>query len=136
MDAAIALKQVRYDAKTSLSRQLARFVDAKLALANNPQWMGMMRVTAGVFRRYPELTQEIIQRSQAKEDTLVSWLEAATDDGALKVSEPEVAAAVFWSMVTGAFFWPAIFYGPLPADEAKRLKTEMIEMFLQPYLPD
>jgi TetR/AcrR family transcriptional regulator of autoinduction and epiphytic fitness len=136
MDAAIALKQVTYDARTSLSKQLSRFVDAKLAFANNPQWMGMMRVTAGVFRRYPELTQEIIQRSQAKEDTLVSWLEAATDDGALKVSEPEVAAAVFWSIVTGALFWPAIFYGPLPVDEVQRLKTEMIEMFLQPYLPD
>lgn len=95
-----------------------------------------MRVTAGVFTRYPALTQEIIQRTQDEEDTLVAWLEAATVDGSLKVSDPEVAAAVFWSMITGAFFWPAIFYGPLPAKAAQKLKTEMIEMFLQPYLPD
>jgi TetR/AcrR family transcriptional regulator of autoinduction and epiphytic fitness len=92
--------------------------------------------TAGVFTRYPELTQEIIQRTEDEEDALVAWLEAAAKDGRLKVDEPEVAATVFWSMVGGAFFWPAIFYGPLPTEEAERLKTEMLEMFLQRHLPD
>lgn len=133
---AIALKEVDYDAKAPLVVQLARFANAKLAFANNPQWLGMMRVTAGVFTRYPDLIQEIIQHTKDGEDTLVSWLQAATDDKRLNVTDPDVAAAVFWSMVSGAFFWPAIFYGPLPVAEAERLKTEILEMFLQRYLPD
>ena len=46
---------------------------------------------------------------------------------------PGLAAEVFWAMVGGAFFWPAIFMGPMKAGEARKMKKELIQMFLCRY---
>ena len=128
----MALKQIPYSPKASLASQLEKFADAKIAFAEQKEWLGMFKVTAGVFARHPDLVRDTIQQTEDT-DTLADWLTQATLDGRMAVPNPKLASAVFWYMVGGAFFWPAIFYGPLPPKDYAPLKKEMIQMFLNRY---
>ena len=133
MDEASALKVIRYDPARSLEDQLADFSEAKLATVNNPSWLGLLRVGFTVFIRYPELAKETMARAEAGENTLVTWLKAAAQDGQLKVENYELAAGVFWSLVTGSLFWPQVIKGPLDSTTIQVLKEEMIRTFLCRY---
>lgn len=132
ISAGMKLKQIPYAPDVPLASQLMKFIDAKIAFTQNKEWMGLLRVTAGVFARRPELAKETLQRTEDA-DTLAQWLKDAAEDGRMHITNPKLASAVFWSMVGGAFFWPTIFKGPLPNAEAIMLKEEMIAMFLERY---
>jgi len=127
------LKQIRYDAKRSLEAQLNDFANAKLEISKNPTWLGLLKVTTGVFINNPELAAKTIQHTEDAEDTLATWLEAAKADGRIKVDNSKLAAEAFWAMVSGAFFWPSIFFGPVETQEADTMKKELIDIFLARY---
>ncbi|MDJ0762898.1 MAG: TetR/AcrR family transcriptional regulator [Myxococcota bacterium] len=133
MAQAYALKQVTYDPKRSLEAQLGDFANAKMEVLNNPTWVGMIKVTIGVFISNPELAQEAMLCAEDEEDTLTTWLRAAHRDGRLNVPNPKLAADLFWAMVGGAFFWPAFFQGPMKLRQATAMKKELIQIFLARY---
>ena len=133
IDEMACLKQIPYDPKRSLEDQLSDFAEGKLAVGKSPSSLGLMKVVLGVFIREPELATETIAKAEAGEDALVTWLTAAIKDGELKVDDVELAASVFWSMVSGAFFWPQILQGPLDPIAAQVLKKELIQTFLARY---
>ena len=127
------LKNISYSSSVNLSDQLTKFSQAKLAIVNNPEWLSLMKITAGVFITHPQLALETMTKIRETEDTLISWLEAAHDHKRLNVPNPKLTANLFWSMVSGAFFWPAIFQGPMPDSEIKQIQTELITIFLARY---
>ncbi len=133
MEKAHALKQVQYDPSRPLEAQLKDFARAKAEVSRNPSWLALMRVTVAVFISNPELARETMMRAGDAEDTLVVWLGAASADGRLDVPDPKLAAEVFWGMVSGALFWPALFFGPTPPPQAKILEEEIFAMFLSKY---
>jgi TetR/AcrR family transcriptional regulator of autoinduction and epiphytic fitness len=128
-----SLKQIPYDPSRSLEDQLADFAEAKLALAKNPSWLGLIKTAMPVFIRDPKLAKETMERAEAGGDALVVWLRAATADGNISVDDAEMAAKVFWSMVMGAFMWPLLFEDPLKPEAAQVLKTELVRTFLCRY---
>jgi TetR/AcrR family transcriptional regulator of autoinduction and epiphytic fitness len=133
MAEAFALKQIVYTSKRSLEAQLGEFADAKLAVSKNPSWMGLMKMTMGVFISNPDLAKQTMLMAEDVEDTLVTWIEAAHADGRMEVTDTKLAANVFWSMVGGAFFWPSIFMGPMKSKETNAMKKELIQTFLARY---
>ncbi len=130
VDEAKALKRVPWDPDRPLEDQLRDFVAAKTAIATDPAWSGLLRVVLGVVIRHPELAEETTLRAADGEDALVKWLEAARDAGRLHVVSPILAANVFWSMVTGALFWPTVFGMPMTDAERELITREMIATFL------
>ena len=128
-----ALKQIPYDAERSLEEQLAQFAEAKLRILDDPAWLGLFKVGLGVLIRDPELARESLAQAETGEDYLVLWLQAATADGRLFVAEPELAAEVFWAMLSGAFIWPHLLQGPMEAAHIQSLKEELIQIFLARY---
>lgn len=127
------LKAIPYDPNRSLAEQLAEFIDAKRAVASNPAWLRLSKVVMAVFVAHPELARETMERLAEDEDQFVSWLKRATADGRLVVEDPQRAADVFWGTVTGTFFWPRLFLGPVDDAEAAALKEEMVALFLARY---
>jgi TetR/AcrR family transcriptional regulator of autoinduction and epiphytic fitness len=128
-----ALEQVSYDPSRSLQAQLEQFADAKLSFAESPDRVGMMKVMAGMLISDPALVETVAARSRDKDDPLVRWLRAATEDGRMNVEDPRLAAEVFWAMTSGAFFWPAVFGAQVSASEASVLRTELVRVFLARY---
>jgi len=133
MALSIEKKKIRYDPKKSLEDQLGGFADAKMEISRNQAWLGMWRVALGVFINNPDLVREAVMRAEDREDYLATWLAAAHQDGRLRVPDPELAAQAFWAMMSGAFFWPALFMGPMDAEASKPMKNELIDMFLAQY---
>lgn len=133
MTESMALEQVSYDPSSTLDSQLAQFANAKLVFAENRAWVGMMRVISGMLITDPELVKEVVARSLDKQDFLVTWLQAATQDGRMNVPNPRIAAEAFWAMTSGAFFWPAVFGAPMSSAVAEGLRTELVRVFLAGY---
>lgn len=127
------LKQIRYSPDRSLLEQLSDFADAKIAIARNPSWLGVMKVSLGVLVSHPDLARETVAQCAGMEDTLANWIKAAIEDGRLNVENPTLASEVFNSMMAGAFYWPATIDGPMDELDASRLKQELIETFLDRY---
>ena len=130
------LKSISYDPKRGLTEQLGDFVDAKKAVAENPAWLGLMKVATAVFIANPDMARETMARLAEEEDQLVSWLQDARADGRLSVENPARAAQIFWAMVTGGFYWPSLYLGPVDGEEVALLKEEMVALFLARYATD
>lgn len=128
-----ALKQIPYDPDRGLEDQLGDFADAKVRILSDPAWVGLFKVGLGVFARDPALARKAAARAEAGGDALAKWLQAATTDGRLDAPAPELAASIFWAMVSGALFWPQALEGPMPDDLAQTLKAELIQTFLARY---
>ena len=132
-DQICTLKKIDYSPERPLEEQLADFVEAKLATTQNPSLLGLIKVVLSVMIKDKELAQKTIADVNCREDALVTWLEAAQKDGKLSINDCEEAAKLFWSMVIGAFWWPAVLQAPLPEGERARQKQELIKMFLKYY---
>lgn len=130
------LKSIPYDPQRSLAEQLGEFVDAKRAVASNPSWLGLMKVATTVFIANPKMARETMARLEEEEDQLVSWLRDAAADGRMNVADTRRAAQVFWAMVTGGFYWPSLYLGPVDEEASAPLKEEMVAMFLARYGAD
>ena len=129
------LKRVRYDASRSLETQLSEFADAKLALFENPAWLGLMKVALTTFIRDTELARLTMSKYEEGENSLAIWLKSAAADGRLDVTNATLSATVFWSMVSGALIWPQLLSGALTARQITALKKELIKTFLCRHLP-
>jgi TetR/AcrR family transcriptional regulator of autoinduction and epiphytic fitness len=127
------LTEISYDPRTSLASQLGRFADSITALTRNQQWLGLTKVMTSVTVRQPGFVAETLARGGLSEDTLESWLRAATADGRMRVPDPAVAARTFWAALNGAFLMPAIYVAPLPARDANAIKKELIGLLLAKY---
>jgi len=130
------LKSISYDPKRGLTEQLGDFVDAKRAAAENPAWLGLMKVATAVFIANPDMARETMARIAEEEDRLVTWLQDATADGRMSVENPTRVAQVFWAMVSGGFYWPSLYLGPVAGEEAVALKEEMVALFMARYGAD
>jgi TetR/AcrR family transcriptional regulator, regulator of autoinduction and epiphytic fitness len=128
-----SLKSIRYESARSLEEQLSDFAEAELALVNNPIWMGFMKVLLAIFIRNPEMALKTMAKYKNSEDTLVTWLQAAVQDGKLTIENPQLSARVFWSMLDGAITWPAVYQGFLDPKLIQELKKELIDTFLCRY---
>ena len=133
MTEASELKAIPYDPEASLEAQLAEFASAKLRILDDPAWMGLMRVGMGVFVRDPELAKRTMTQAEEGEDHLAKWLQAATEDGRLAVDDPNLGALVFWSMVSGAIFWPSAMQGPMDPRFVQAITEELVRVFLSAY---
>mgnify|MGYP001820354649 FL=1 len=130
------LRCISYDPERGLTEQLGEFVDAKRAVAENPAWLGLMKVATAVFIANPDMARDTMARMAEEEDRLVSWLQDATADGRMDVEDPVRAAQVFWGMVTGVFFWPALYLEPVAGKEAEALKQDMVALFMARFVVD
>jgi TetR/AcrR family transcriptional regulator of autoinduction and epiphytic fitness len=133
LNEASALKAIPYDPEVGLEFQLTEFAHAKVRLLRDPAWMGLMKVGLGVFVRDPELARRTMAQAEEGEDHLAIWLEAATEDGQLKVKDPAQAARVFWAMVSGAIFWPQALQGPMDPELVQTIIEELVRVFLAGY---
>ena len=132
-DEAYELKQIPYDPDRELDEQLTEFVDAKIAVAQIPGWMGMMKNFFSLSGSNPELIRQVMTQVEAEEDTLATWFEAAAADGRVEIPDAKMVSALFWAMVGGVFFWPLLMSGPIKQKQAKLIKSEIVRLFLNSY---
>lgn len=129
----IDIKEIAYVQNEPVAVQLEKFVDAKIAICRNEKWLGIMKVSIGVFIANPKVAEKTIEKVMALEAPLINWIQAATEDHKLNIESPELAASVFSSMMSGGIFWPTLLHGTMDADQTQAIKKEIISVFLAKY---
>ncbi|GLP95484.1 TetR/AcrR family transcriptional regulator [Paraferrimonas sedimenticola] len=127
------LKQIGYDSEAELAPQLKEFAVAKAAATRDPQMMGVMKIAMGVLISQPDVAQTTMQKIATMENTLALWLDAAIADNRIVACDTQTASDLFYGMVSGNLFWPALLSGALSDDHCDRLADELVAMFLQKY---
>lgn len=130
---AFEAKKIEYRPNSSIEEQLGEFAETKMQVAEDPKNLGLMRVTLGAFITHPHMAKKALSLADSQEDGLVVWLKAAHEDERMKIDNANLAAEVFWSLFSGAFFWPPILMGPVAKSERDKLKKEFIEVFISRY---
>ncbi|MAF91628.1 MAG: TetR/AcrR family transcriptional regulator [Bdellovibrionota bacterium] len=127
------LKNIPYDKQQSLESQLEKFIDAKIIVSKNQEWLGLMRVAMSVFILNPQVAEEMMDRIHKMDDHLAKWFEAAKKDKKLKFSKSDELSELFYAGVSGLFFWPVILGAKIPDKKVKSLKKTYIDNFLKVY---
>jgi len=127
------LKDIPYDNSRTIDEQLGEFIDVEVSVAQNPTWMGLIRLLLSVFTTYPDLAKEAMARHARSENGLISWMRAAFLDGKLATDDYILASRVFSAMLGGAFTWPAVYQGGILDQMTPDFKQEIIRTFLSRY---
>jgi TetR/AcrR family transcriptional regulator, regulator of autoinduction and epiphytic fitness len=126
------LKRIGYKPKQSLEQQLGEFADAHLFLIATPTRLGISRILNSMVVRNPQKVQEIQNSIGTFEDSFLEWLRLASRAKRLRLTDPVLAAKVFYAMLEGAFTHPALS-GCLEPSSVAPLKQELIQTFLARY---
>jgi TetR/AcrR family transcriptional regulator of autoinduction and epiphytic fitness len=133
IDEMMEVKRVEYNPALSLEEQLGQIADAKMAIAHNESWLGIMKVSLAVMVSHAELAKNTMEYVASQDDYLGDWMQAAVDDGKLNITDVAAAAELLGAMFAGSFFWPTLLNGPRDEQESERLKQEYIRVFLNTY---
>jgi TetR/AcrR family transcriptional regulator, regulator of autoinduction and epiphytic fitness len=126
------LKRIGYNPKQSLEQQLGKFADAHLFLIATPTRLGIARILNSMVVRNPQKVQEIQNSIGTFEDSFLEWLHQAAKAKQLNITDPIMAAKVFYAMLEGGFTHPALS-GCLAPSSVAPLKNELIQTFLARY---
>ncbi|SES72621.1 TetR/AcrR family transcriptional regulator [Oceanicella actignis] len=106
---------LRFDPAAPVAPQLRALAWAEGRLMMSPDFMRLARMVMGETMRDPALAAEMAERLD-KCAPIAAFMADAARAGALRVDDPERAAAEFLSLLKGQGFWPVI-HGGAPLDE-------------------
>jgi AcrR family transcriptional regulator len=97
--------------------------------------LGLIRATAAEVMRRPEWAKELME--ELADPGLERWLADLDRRGLLRVRSPKAAAEIFWSLVKGQLFFPAILglRPPAAARERARVLKEAVRVFVDAHAP-
>lgn len=127
--------RVDYDASRSLEEQLRKIANLQAELETNDKFVAMARMLVAGMLASPGSCRDALRRAKSKEDPLIEWVQAAANDGRLKVDSADIAARMFRSTLESMFFWPGItevLEVPSGTDRAQIL-DHAVGMFLAYY---
>ena len=123
-----------YSSTESLEDQLLAIAKSITEMLTNDDFMKLARVLVSRFIQSPELASSIRDENDC-ERALVDWVKAAKKDGRLSVTNPELAAAQFTSLIKAFAFWPQLIGGNPPPSkrELNQITKSAVAMFLNHY---
>ena len=128
-----ATLDVVYEPGRDIRDQLTELGNAEGALLSSPEVMATTRLVMSEVLRSPELVEE----NQEKTDFKLAFtrmLRDASEDGQLRIDNPQVAAEEFVALIKGKAFWPVIFGAPVVSpDEMAEIVNSSVEMIMRRY---
>ena len=126
-----------YDPDTPVSEQLRAIAEQEIALLASTDFIDMVKMITSESLTSPELTRKNFEDFQETGIGVVKWIQKASDDGKLSVTDPVVAGKQFLALIEAFALWPQ-FYGikPVPTKtEQAEIIDSSVEMFLSRYDP-
>lgn len=127
------LNEIRYVPGRPIREQLVDLAWAEGRLLISCDVMSMARMIISETLRHPELA-EAAQGKIDQKPVISSLLRTATEDGQLKVEDPDSAADEFLALIKAKAFWPFIFGGNIVSeDEMSVIVEACVEMIMCRY---
>lgn len=126
---------VEYRPDRPLSAQLKALVREEIDLVSASDFLGLARVAAGYFLYQPEQLKVEMDKLSTLETGLHRWLQAAVDDGRLRIEDMTVAISQLHNLVKGSCYWPQLhgYQAELSDSEKEQLADETVALFLSHY---
>ena len=117
-----------------LEDQLLQIARSYTEKVTNEDFMKLSRVVISRFIQAPELASSIRDKNQFQ-FAIMDWIKAAKKDGRLAVTNVELAATQFTSLIKAFAFWPQLISDEAPPTkrEVGRIAQSTVEMFLSQY---
>ncbi|QHI97791.1 TetR family transcriptional regulator [Xylophilus rhododendri] len=115
-----------------LQQQLAALLLRKVAMLSGEDFIDLARVAIAATIHTPERAQDMLARLAQKENALLTWIQAAQQDGRLRPGDAALVVQQLESLVKGAAFWPQVAMGQprLGTRAQKQLAAAAAELVL------
>lgn len=119
----------------SLREDLLRFAESFQAQAMSEQGLALHRMLVAESPRFPELAQAVYETWQLAGTELARLLREAMARGELRQDDPEFAADMLISLLTGTQRDMRLLGMPVECPQQSGRITRIIDCFLQAYAP-
>jgi TetR/AcrR family transcriptional regulator of autoinduction and epiphytic fitness len=125
---------IAYSSDLPLAEQLQQLVRLDIVYIQSEEHIEVSRMVIGHLFYTTEMQQEL-QKIIKEETAILRWINAATLDGRLTVTNVEQAQTEVQSLIQGQCFWPYVFQVAEPLTEQQKddIATEIAKMFLCRY---
>lgn len=108
---ATATVDLAYRRDRPLRAQLIALLMQKLSMLSSDDFIDLARVAVAATIHSPQRAQDMLARLAEKENALLTWVQAAQDDGRLKPGDAALVVQQLESLVKGSAFWPQVTMG-------------------------
>lgn len=122
---------ITYDPGRDIRQQLVELGWGEGKLLTSPAFMGLARLVVGEIIRDPVLAGDMNSKLD-KVAVFQKFMAAAGSDGAIAVTDTNVAGEQFLGLIKSRAFWPFIFSGQtVTEDQMERIVQETVDFFMK-----
>jgi TetR/AcrR family transcriptional regulator of autoinduction and epiphytic fitness len=131
-DSSAAQGNLAYQSERPVRAQLSDYLQRKMRLLCDPNFIDLARVAVAATIHYPERAREMVARLSQREEGIAAWMKAAQDDGKLKPGDPVLLSDLLQGQLKAVAFWPQVAMGQALLNEQQQQKV--IELSLEMFL--
>lgn len=134
-NSAAAQSEFKYHAERALKDQLNDFLQAKMRMLCDANFIALARVAVAATIHTPERARDMVEKLNNKEEGIVAWIKAAQADHQLKAGDAALMGDMLQGQLKSIAFWPQIAMGQALLDEVQQQKLiqTTADMFLLYY---
>lgn len=124
-----------FDPTVPLYDQLFEFCKRTIAFNSHPDQRTLCRILISRFIHAPELGHQMLGKGKVFEQTLLQWIDAASQAGQLQDVEPEIASRQLTGMMDSFCVWPQVLLNEetLSLESQHKIAAATVRMFLSAY---
>lgn len=133
---AVAELDLRYQPQQALEPQLLSFMQRKMQMLCDPNFIDLARVAIASTLHQPERAQGMLEKMKEKEEGIYTWIRAAQADGRLRHADPVFMGDMLQGQLKALAFWPQVALGKpiLGQVEQEELVRATVAMFVKFYV--
>ena len=130
--------EVRYQRDRSLKAQLIEFLQNKMRMVCDPNFIDLARVAVAATIHTPDRARDMVDKLKSQEQGIVPWIKAAQADQQLREADPNLMGDMLQGQLKALAFWPQIAMGqPILNEQQQAIVIRATaEMFLTYYQLD
>lgn len=134
-ESATAQNEIMYQKERTLKTQLQDFLNKKMQMMCDQDFMDLVRVAVAATIHTPERARDMVDKLNKREEGIVAWIKAAQADKKLKAGDAILMGDMLQGQLKSLAFWPQIAMGQPLLTEAQQKKVIQLtaDMFLQYY---
>ncbi|MFC0348914.1 TetR/AcrR family transcriptional regulator [Undibacterium danionis] len=134
-ESAAAQNEFTYQKDRTLKVQLHDFLNKKMQMMCDQDFMDLVRVAVAATIHTPERARDMVDKLSQREEGIVAWIKAAQADKKLKAGDAILMGDMLQGQLKSLAFWPQIAMGQPLLNEAQQKKIIQLtaDMFLQYY---
>lgn len=132
---ALEATEYEYTNTVSLELQLTHIAQQETQLITSAYYVDASRMLMAEHMLNPQLGLEALAKVITLESGLKRWLKSAVQDNALSITDFDLAASQFFSLLKSVMYWPQIVYRRQAPEKQEQdtIIASAVRMFLAEY---